>query len=143
MIIPECCKREFNKYANKIQLKCKISKTYAGLLFITHISELFARKICKTQDICQTVINGTNGNLLFSLSTLNKKKNISIPFVTHFKKKTPWSWILQKLTAAQLLNKFPIFCGTRRLFIVFTIVRFWSLSWARQIQPTRSHSISK
>jgi hypothetical protein len=53
---------------------------------------------------------------------------------------TPWSWvILEKLTAAQLLNTFLAFSGTWRFITMFSTAHHWTLSWASQIQPTSSH----
>jgi len=40
---------------------------------------------------------------------------------------TPWSRVLEKLTATQLVKKFPAFYGTRRFITVFTTARHWSL----------------
>jgi hypothetical protein len=56
---------------------------------------------------------------------------------------TSWTRvILEKLIVTQLLKKFPAFNRTRRVIIVFTRVRHWSLSWARWIQFTTFHPIS-
>jgi hypothetical protein len=43
----------------------------------------------------------------------------------------------------QLLKKFPAFYGTKRFIAVFTRARHWSLSWARWIQSTSCHHISR
>ena len=54
----------------------------------------------------------------------------------------PWSRILlEKLTEAQLVKKFPAFYGTRRFITVFTRARHLSLSWTSWIQsmPPPSH----
>jgi hypothetical protein len=48
----------------------------------------------------------------------------------------------QKLIVTQLVKKFPAFYGTRRFITVFTRTRHWSLSWARWIQSTPSHTVS-
>jgi len=40
------------------------------------------------------------------------------------------------------VNKFPAFYGTRSFVTVLTRPRYWFLSWARCIQPTRSHPSS-
>jgi hypothetical protein len=48
--------------------------------------------------------------------------------------------VLEKLTFAQLLNKFLVFYGT--LMPVFTTARELSLSSARLIEFTSSHTIS-
>jgi hypothetical protein len=43
--------------------------------------------------------------------------------------KTPWSRVLpEKLTAPQLLKKFPAFYGNRRFITVFTTARHLFLS---------------
>jgi hypothetical protein len=43
-----------------------------------------------------------------------------------------WSRVLlQELIAAQLLKKFAVFYGNRRFLIVFTGVRYWTLSYVR------------
>jgi hypothetical protein len=41
--------------------------------------------------------------------------------------------LLEKLTFAQLVKKFPNFCGNRSFITVFTGARHWSLSWASWI----------
>jgi hypothetical protein len=46
------------------------------------------------------------------------------------------------LVFTQLLKKFPAFYGTRRFITIFTTARHWSLSWARRIQSTSSHTVS-
>jgi len=47
---------------------------------------------------------------------------------------TPWSRvILEKPTGSQLVKKFPVFYGTRRLFTAFIRARHPSLSWASSI----------
>ena len=43
--------------------------------------------------------------------------------------------LLEKLTGFQLVKKFVIFYGTRRLITAVTSARHLSLSWARSIQP--------
>jgi hypothetical protein len=56
---------------------------------------------------------------------------------------TPWSRVpLEKPKVIQLVNKFPAFYGTRRFITVFTRACHWSLSWARWIQSTSSHTLS-
>jgi hypothetical protein len=47
--------------------------------------------------------------------------------------------ILEKLTVAQLIKKFPTFYGIQRFITVFTRARHWSLSWARRIHSASSH----
>jgi hypothetical protein len=48
---------------------------------------------------------------------------------------TPWSRVLpEKLKRPELLNKFPVFYGTRRFITAFTRACHLSLSWARLIQ---------
>jgi len=47
-----------------------------------------------------------------------------------------------KLTVTQPAKKFLAFYSTRRLTAVFTRAHHWSVSWARWIQSTTSHSIS-
>jgi len=49
--------------------------------------------------------------------------------------------ILEKLTVAHFVKKFPTYYGTRRFITVFTTARHWSLSWARWIQFILSHPI--
>ena len=56
---------------------------------------------------------------------------------------TPWCRVLlEKLTALQVVKKFPAFHGTRRFIIALTIVRHLSLSWASPIQSIYPHSTS-
>ena len=53
---------------------------------------------------------------------------------------TPWCRVLlKKLTALQLVKKFPAFHGTRRFITAFTSVRHLSLSWASPIQSIYPH----
>jgi hypothetical protein len=42
-------------------------------------------------------------------------------------------------TVAQLLNKFSVFCGTRRYITVLTNTHHLTLSWGRKIQAVPSH----
>ena len=56
---------------------------------------------------------------------------------------TPWSRVLlAKLTALQLVKKFPAFYGTRRFITALTSVHHLSLSWASPIQSTYPHPTS-
>ena len=56
---------------------------------------------------------------------------------------TPWCRVLlEKLTGLQLVKKFPVFYGTRRLITALTSVRHLSLSWASPIQSTYPHPTS-
>jgi hypothetical protein len=56
---------------------------------------------------------------------------------------TPWNTVLPvKLTATQLVKKFPACYGTRRVTTVFIRARHRSLSWARCSQSTPSDPIS-
>ena len=56
---------------------------------------------------------------------------------------TPWRRVLlEKLTALQLVKKFPAFHGTRRFIAALTSVRHLSLSWASPIQSIYPHPIS-
>ena len=55
------------------------------------------------------------------------------------------SWcrvIFEKLTAFQLVKKFPAFHGTRRFITTLTSVRHLSLSWASPIQSIYPHPTS-
>jgi hypothetical protein len=53
------------------------------------------------------------------------------------------SWaLLEKPPIVQPLKNFPAFYGTRGFITVFKRALYWSLSWARSIQPTPSHPIS-
>jgi hypothetical protein len=56
----------------------------------------------------------------------------------------PWSLaLLQKTIVGQLLKNFQAFYGSWRYTTTFTRGRrYWSLSWARRIQPTPPHPIS-
>jgi hypothetical protein len=57
---------------------------------------------------------------------------------------TSWSWpLLEKPPVVQLLKNFASFYGTRRFITVFTRALHWSLSWARSIQYTAPHPISR
>jgi hypothetical protein len=56
---------------------------------------------------------------------------------------TPWSKVLlEKLTGSQLVNKFPVFYGTRRFIAAFTSARHLSLSRARPIHSMPPHRTS-
>jgi len=56
---------------------------------------------------------------------------------------TPWCRVLlEKLTGLHLVEKFPVFHGTRRFITALTSVRHLSLSWARPIQSTYPHPTS-
>ena len=56
---------------------------------------------------------------------------------------TPWCRVLlEKLTGLQLVKKFPVFHGTRRLITALTSVRHLSLSWASPIQSIYTHLTS-
>ena len=56
---------------------------------------------------------------------------------------TPWCRVLlEKLTALQLVKKFPAFHGTRRFITALTSVRHLSLSWASLIQSKYPHPTS-
>ena len=56
---------------------------------------------------------------------------------------TPWSTVLlEKLTAFQLVKKFPALYWTRRFIAAFTSAGHLSLSWASSIQSMPPHSIS-
>lgn len=50
-----------------------------------------------------------------------------------------WS---EKLSVAELVNKFPRFSRSWRLITVFTRTRFRAVSWVRWIQPATLHPIS-
>ena len=56
---------------------------------------------------------------------------------------TPWCRVLlEKLTALQLLKKFPAFHGTRRFNTALTSVHQLSLSWASPSQSIYPHPTS-
>jgi hypothetical protein len=56
---------------------------------------------------------------------------------------TAWSTVLlEKLTGLQLVEKFPVFYGTRRFITAFTSARYLSLSWAHLIQSIPPHPTS-
>ena len=56
---------------------------------------------------------------------------------------TPWCRVLlEKLTALQLVKKFPAFHRTRRFITALTSVRHLSLSWANSIQSIYPHPTS-
>jgi len=55
----------------------------------------------------------------------------------------PWSRVVEKLTAPHLVQKFPLYCGTRRFITMFRRTRYFSLSWTRWIQSAHSHPFSK
>ena len=56
---------------------------------------------------------------------------------------TPWSrYLLEKLTASQLVKKLPAFYGTRRFTTVFTSARHLSLSRASSIQSISPYPTS-
>ena len=50
--------------------------------------------------------------------------------------------LLEKLTALQLVKKFPAFQGNRRFITAFKSARHLSLSWASSIQSTTPHPTS-
>jgi hypothetical protein len=62
-----------------------------------------------------------------------------VPPLVWTTKLTPCSRVLEKLTVAYLVKKFPAFYGTRRFITAFTRARPWSLPWVRLIQSTSSH----
>lgn len=49
--------------------------------------------------------------------------------------------ILQKLTASQLVKKFPVFLDLRFFITMFIRAHHWIWSWARWIQPEESHHL--
>jgi hypothetical protein len=51
--------------------------------------------------------------------------------------------IIQKLTVAQLVKKFRALYGTEVFITVFTRNRHWPQSWARLVQSTFSHPVSR
>jgi hypothetical protein len=51
---------------------------------------------------------------------------------------TPWSRVLAKVTAAQIVKKFPTFYGTWRFITMLTRACHQSLSWASQIWSTHT-----
>ena len=55
---------------------------------------------------------------------------------------TPWSSVLEDLTAHQLVKKFPAFYATQRFITAFTSARHLSLSWPRSIQSIHPHPTS-
>ena len=56
---------------------------------------------------------------------------------------TPWYRVLlEKLTASQLIKKFPAFHGTRRFITALRSVRQLSLPWANPIQSIYPHPTS-
>jgi hypothetical protein len=64
-----------------------------------------------------------------------------LPTYQPINKQTPRSRVLlQKLTVTQVVKKFSAFYGTRKFTTMFTTPRHWSLSWARRIHSTPSHS---
>jgi hypothetical protein len=56
---------------------------------------------------------------------------------------TPWSRVVEKLTVPHLVQKFPLYCGTRRFITMFRRARYFSLSWTRWIQSAHSQPFSK
>ena len=57
---------------------------------------------------------------------------------------TPWSrFLFQKLTAFQLVKKFPAFYGTQKFTTAFKSARHLSLSWASSTQSIPHISISE
>ena len=72
------------------------------------------------------------------IKSLYRMTSVSSPF-----HQIPWSRILlEKLTALELVNKFPAFYGTRRYIAVFTSARHLSLFWATPIQSMLLHPTS-
>ena len=56
---------------------------------------------------------------------------------------TPWgTFLLEKLTGLQLVDKFPAFFDTRKFIVAFTVARHLSLSWASSIQSISLHPTS-
>ena len=49
-------------------------------------------------------------------------------------KLAPWSRLLEKLKGPPVVNKFSVFCGTRRFITASASSRHLSLSWARSTQ---------
>jgi len=57
--------------------------------------------------------------------------------------RTPWCEVLlEKLTGLQLVKKFPVFHGIRRLITALTSLRHLSVSWASPIQSIYPHPTS-
>ena len=96
-------------------------------------------------------------NDVTSVPLFKKKKNESRPLLNvRWRKKRRWERIksntylltplcrvlLEKLTALQLVKKFPAFHGTRRLITALTSVRQLSLSWASPIHSIYPHPTS-
>jgi hypothetical protein len=61
---------------------------------------------------------------IFFFQTNSKKHSLK----QNYKKLTPWSTVLEKLTVPQLVKKFPAFYGTQRFITVFTTTCHWSLT---------------
>jgi len=61
-----------------------------------------------------------------SITTLNKRSGI----------------FTVKLIVVELVKKFAIFNETRKFINIFIRAHHWSLTWARWIQPTSSHTVS-
>jgi hypothetical protein len=48
----------------------------------------------------------------------------------------------REAASPQLLQNFPVFCGTRKFITVVTGARHWSLSWDRWVESMQLRSIS-
>ena len=55
----------------------------------------------------------------------------------------PWSRVVEKLTVPHLVQKFPLYCGTRRFITMFRRARYFSTSWTRWIQSAHSQPSSE
>ena len=81
--------------------------------------------------------------LAFLLSLLHRKFLSALSMCNTYSLLTPRCRVLlEKLTALQLVKKFPAFHGTRRFITALTSVRHLSLSWASPIQSIYPHPTS-
>ena len=90
---------------------------------------IWRRKACLVYEINRLAAPHTSNIQIGSLTEIRcvKAKLTSLL--------TPWSRVLlEKLTASQLVKKFPALYGTRRFITALTRASHLSLSWASSIQ---------
>ena len=94
--------------------------------------------------LARSVHSNTNGQNFKSWNCVSLYVSVSPPdtyLLTHLL--TPWNRVLlEKLTAFQLVKKFPALYGTWRFISTVTSARHLPLSWASSIQSITPHPTS-
>ena len=116
----------------------KYSNTEAPFIYVLFLIHIFILKKENHQNLFDT---SGDLDLILSYRCSDILTYLFSYLLTYFL--TPFSRVLlEKLTAFQLLKKFPAFYGTRRFLTVLTSARHLSLSWARSIQSIPPHPTS-